>query len=218
MNEKIRSHVEYLFKDAPKTKKAFDLKEELITNMEERYRDLLEQGKEDEIAMSIVLAGIGDVEELISGLEEPDVAFDYTKAEAQQKKSALLIAVAVGIYIISLIFPMIGDYLNLNNLIFLPMFALWAFATGLLIYNALSRPKYVKRDATMVEEFKEWQVEKQGEKSLIRSIQSVVWSLTVIVYLVLGFFFFLWSPGWIVFLIAGVVNRIIKLVFEYRRR
>jgi hypothetical protein len=36
------------------------------------------------------------------------------------------------------------------------LFVFIAAATGLLIYNGVTREKYVKEDDTMVEEFKEW--------------------------------------------------------------
>lgn len=220
MNEKIRNHVDTLFYDAPATRRTTEFKEELISNLLDRYNDLVAQGKNEEEAYAVVIAGIGDVDELIRGLREQNV-FDPTLAQLQRQKSALLVSFAVGLYIVSFLFPIIFSSSLLFNSRFFTMlgsvlmFLTWAFATGLLIYNAMSKPKYIKSEDTMVEDFKEWKREKPRRKSLERSIQSMVWSVTVIIYLSLGFFLDVWNPGWMIFLLAAVVTQIVHLVFSY---
>ena len=44
MKENIRKHIESLFADAPKTRKAIELKEELTQNTIEKYEDLISEG------------------------------------------------------------------------------------------------------------------------------------------------------------------------------
>ena len=48
MNEKIRKEVNVLFQNAPNTKRANDLKDEIISNAEDKYEDLIKQGKSEE--------------------------------------------------------------------------------------------------------------------------------------------------------------------------
>ena len=48
MKEKLRTHIETLFSDAPNTKKAIELKEELIQNSYDKYDDLIFDGWDDE--------------------------------------------------------------------------------------------------------------------------------------------------------------------------
>ena len=44
MKERLRTFMDELLKDVPKSRKVLELKEELIGNMEERYEDLMGQG------------------------------------------------------------------------------------------------------------------------------------------------------------------------------
>ena len=220
MNEKIREYVESIFQDAPQTRRAIELKEELIANLLDRYTDLIAQGKDEEEAYAITIMGIGNVDELIRGLREQDV-FNASHMQIQQQKSALLVSGAVALYIVSFIFPLIFSSslypfsrgLPLVGVVL--MFLCWAGATMLLVYNYTSRPKYKKMDETIVEEFKEWKHGQPRKKVLLNSIQSMLWTLTVILYLCIGFFFNWWHPGWMIFLLAVVVQQVIRLVFSY---
>ena len=65
MNEKLREHIEKLFKNAPQTRQAVEIKEEILQNTIDRYNDLKAEGKSDEAAYNIAIAGIGDVDHLI---------------------------------------------------------------------------------------------------------------------------------------------------------
>ena len=65
MDEKLRSHVEALFENAPPTMKTVEIKEETLQNTMDRYYDLLAEGKDEQAAFNIAIAGIGDVEELL---------------------------------------------------------------------------------------------------------------------------------------------------------
>lgn len=45
MNEKIYNYVNVLFTDIPRSKKTEDLKEEILSNMSERFEDYIQKGK-----------------------------------------------------------------------------------------------------------------------------------------------------------------------------
>ncbi|HHT77554.1 MAG TPA: hypothetical protein GXZ67_06705 [Clostridiaceae bacterium] len=45
MKEKVINHVESIFEDAPKTKAAYELKEELLSNSLCKYEDLIGSGE-----------------------------------------------------------------------------------------------------------------------------------------------------------------------------
>lgn len=223
MHERIRLHVESIFEQAPQTRRALDLKEELIMNLCERFDDLLSQGKDDETAYNIVIQGIGDVDELIAGLREPGM-WSEEAIQDERRKSAMLTTIAVGTYILSVIPVIIGGMLGnafggaamtVGTVIMLIMIAA---ATCLLVYNGTSKPKYVKSDETMVEDFKKWSAERNNSKALRRSIHAIVWMLTVLTFLCLGFFWGLWHPGWLIFILAIVANEIIRLVMLYLER
>lgn len=220
MIDKLREHVEFLFMDAPHSPRAVELKEELIANLIDRYTDLIQQGKQEDEAYSIVIAGIGDVDELIRGLREQEV-WNPANIQAQQQKSAILVSIAIGIYIVSFIFPAIfynfipSPVGPILSIIFL--FSCWAVATAMLIYNAMSKPKYVKIEETIVEDFKEWKTDKVKADSFQKLIQSIIWTATVPIYLIIGVFFNAWHPGWLIFVLAPIVSQILRLIYAYKQ-
>ncbi len=220
MNEKIKSHVEALFENAPRTRRAIELKDELIANLNDRYNDMIANGKDEETAYAAVIAGIGDIDELIRGLREQEV-FDPIQIQMHRQKSAVLVSIAVAVYIISFIFPIVfGTIFGEGTPIFVIgivlMFICWAIGTMLLVYNAMSKPKYVKMEETIVEDFKEFSLNKSKKDAIHKSITSLAWMITVLVFLCLGFFADAWNPGWLVFILTPIILHIIKLVGMYR--
>lgn len=217
MNEKIKQYVDSLFSQAPRTRRAEELKQELIANLLDKYDDLIKHGKDEETAYAIAISGIGDVDELIKNLREQDI-LDPASVQKMRQKSALMTSSAIGIYILSFIFPIIfssaGRVLStIGNVL---MFLCWAFATALLVYNAMSKPKYVKIEDTLVEDFKEWKHEKNSKRALQNSLMSLIWMLSVIIFLAIGIFWNAWHPGWLIFLIAAVISQILRLLLIYK--
>ena len=132
-----------------------------------------------------------------------------------KKQSAILVSVAVALYILSVIPPMIF----MGNIVLGPvlMFIMIALATGLLIYNSMTKPKPSFNDGTVVEEFKEWKEKSSSKRQTQKAISSAIWSLTVAVYLVVSFLTFAWHITWVIFLIAGAIEGIVKAIFDLRR-
>ena len=96
MKEKITKHINELFRDAPKTRRAVELKEEMTQNTIEKYEDLIGEGCQEEDAFRIVVDSIGDVTELFEDLKDRSL---FLLPEEQRRKRAVLKAAAVGIYI-----------------------------------------------------------------------------------------------------------------------
>ncbi|MDY3005123.1 MAG: permease prefix domain 1-containing protein [Christensenella hongkongensis] len=99
MEEKLRQYVENLFADAPKSRKMLELREEIFTNLKEKYYDLRETGASEEEAYDIVKSSIGDVDELISSANDP--VANKAQSEAERRRSARLVAIAIMLYILS---------------------------------------------------------------------------------------------------------------------
>jgi len=216
MNERIKTHVNSLFQGAPQTRKVLDLKEELLANLNSKYDDLIAGGFTPDDAYSTVIAGIGDISELVRQIQN-ESAFNSHYSTEDKKKSAVLTAIAVGLFILSpgaVIF--FDSVLHLYNAGPIMMFVFIAVATGLLIYNGMTRPKYVKEDETIVEEFKQWKSESSEKKRLMKSISAVLWPLIVVIYLAFSFMFAAWAYSWIIFIIGVFIEGVIKLVFELK--
>lgn len=215
MNEKIRKEVNNLFENAPNTKRANDLKDEIISNAEDKYEDLLKQGKKEEEAFSTVMKEIGDVDELIDEINKNNPIHTGEHMEEARRKTGLVVSVCVGLYILSIITCIVLAELEMPDFITASSFlALVGIATCILIYHFMTKPKYIKYEDTMVEEFKEWKGKKDKNKELKKAIDSILWTLTVIIYLLISFTFGIWYISWIIFLIATLVENIIHLLFK----
>ena len=134
---------------------------------------------------------------------------DIVAAKEDNVKSnfARNIAVAVMMYIISLVTiiifaagfdqPIIGVSL---------FFTLIAFATGLLIYNGIYYKKESKEEPTT------------KQKSLIKQITNIIDTIGLIIYLLVSFTTYAWHITWIIFIIVGVINQIVKLIFSLKEK
>lgn len=71
MRNKLIQYIELLFAGAPATQEMADLKEELTRNTLDRYDDLVQDGKSEEAAYNLAVAGIGDINELLQQLKAP---------------------------------------------------------------------------------------------------------------------------------------------------
>lgn len=220
MNEKLRAYVEELFKDAPKTIQIVELKEEILQNTLDRYNDLLAEGKSEEAAYNISVAGIGDVSSLIDSLTAPVASSGYTREEiaANGQKRSLLLSAAVALYILCVVPPVIFDEIDgLEPLGIVLMFVMAAAATAIIIYREGIKLRYNKSADTVVEEFKEWNRDTKERKSVLSAVNGAVWALTLIIYLTVSFLSGAWFITWLIFFIGGAVTNIIKAIFDLTR-
>lgn len=139
MEPKLREYVENLFVSAPKTKQAYELKEEIICNTIERYHDLLKEGRSEGDAYNQAIAGIGDINELIKELggEPAQEEKQYTEEQMQtvNGRSSLFKGVAVALYICCFVPCIALEGTFLSDISGAFMFIMISVATALLIYG-----------------------------------------------------------------------------------
>lgn len=211
MIAKIRKYITRAFEDVPQTKKSIEMQEELISNLIEKYNDQLIQNKTEEEAYNIVIAGIGDLSELTESLKERHVL--STISPKERKRSAANTAIAVMLFIMSPMILIVSvEVFNQEILGITSMFMFIAMGTGLLIYTHASKPKYLKEEETMIEEFKEWKSKKNRYKGVNEGLSSAFWLIVVAIYLYTSFTFGNWSYSWIIFIIASAVFNIVKAI------
>ena len=209
MNEKLRRYIDDLFANAPSTVRAVELKEELYQNLTDKYNDLIAEGKSEESAFNIAIASIGDVDSLIGGLS----GTKHVESEKSKKRSAILVAVAIALYILCPV-PVI---LIQSEMGVMALFLFVAVATALLIYNGVTRERYVKADDTMVEEFKEWKQNSKQKNKAVDAIVGSFWLIAVCVYIVVSFMTGAWHITWIIFLIAAAISSMIRGIFMLKQ-
>lgn len=219
MIEKFRVKLNELFENAPQTSRARELKEELLANLMDRYNDLLASGKSEEEAFNIAIAGIGDIDEIIIGLKD-SYEFNPEQMRKDREKRAFILSISIGMYIMSVvILIMLTSVFRVSgDVAICIMLTIDALATSLLIYNAVSRPKYIKADDTIVEEFKEWKSANNTEKEVINSIKSIMWLVIITLYFLLSFTLRIWSFSWVLFIIGAAIERVITLIFQLRKQ
>ncbi len=219
MNTKIRNYVEVLFSDIPKTKKAIELKEEILGNLSDRFDDYIKEGKSETQAYSLAVSTMGEIDELLDSVK-PDANF-VNDANKHRKAKARNTAIAVVIYILGLIsfLTLVGvgellgaleDFMSIIGLI--SMFSLAAIATAILIYTNMSMPAEFK-DYNREEE-REYRKNESRSEKIFKSIMSVYWSVVLLIYLAISFFGGNWGISWIIWPLAGILSSIIKTIFE----
>lgn len=221
MNKRIKEFIDQLFAHTPHTTYVEELKEEMLTNLCDKYEDLLVEGKSKDEAYMIVTSSVGDIRELVSGIDESAVMITTKDLEKRRKKSALITSIAVAMYIlcgaIIIGMSMFDEYnpmaSTLGVVIILPIIAV---ATGMLVYDGITKPEVLKDD------YKE-KVRKdalspaQKRNDMIKdAVSTVLWVGTVAVYLIINFVVRAWDYSWIIFIIAAAVQCIINLIFKLK--
>ena len=95
MNGKIKNYVDVLFNDIPQTRKAAELKEEILSNLNEHFEAHIAEGKSENQAYTEALGDLGDVDELLESLAperelKPKID-DYRKKAAKNKSIAVML-------------------------------------------------------------------------------------------------------------------------------
>jgi hypothetical protein len=222
MDERLKSHIEKLFENAPKTRKAFELKEELLVNSEERYQDLLADGVSPEDACKHVISSIGNVSALFQSLE--DLSIESKKNyEDRSRKIAIIKTAAVGLYILSIIiyftFLMLGNYVfrySITVFGYIITLLVATIPTCMLVYVNNIYPKYKKTEDTLVEDFKEWKSDSMKRKSVKNAVFWVIWTFVILIYFMVSFLTYAWYATWIIFLAGACIHAITELLFRLK--
>ncbi|MBQ7086783.1 MAG: hypothetical protein IJM96_04830 [Clostridia bacterium] len=205
---KLEKYIEYLFENAPDTKEAKEMKEEILSNLMEKYNDLLADGYSESEAYDIAVRGLGDITGLIDKLERPAEKPMFTKEEimADKRRSGLITAIAVGLYILCVVPVIILSEFGMDTVGVVMMFIMIATATVMLVYNSMTR--LVKDD------------DEEEEKEIIpparKAINTAVSSIALAVYLILSFATGAWHITWLIFIISWAAKQIVKAVFELK--
>lgn len=144
---------------------------------------------------------------------EPKLQNAYNVSETEireentekQKKSALLLAVAIALYILSLVPPILiydaaGPAL---------MFVMIAVATGIIVYRSIINSK-IKSDENEEKELK------APENPTLKAVKSSVRALAIVLYFAISFLSGAWYITWLIFPITAAINNIIEACFDLK--
>ena len=163
----IRSYLDNLFTGLPRTERVKQLRIELLSNMEEHYRELKAQGKTENEAVGIVISQFGNIDELLTELniqrkenqlpEATDSLIDaYLEAS---KKAARNVSLGVFLCILGPALLMLFNALSQNGLwtdgdigtlALIPMFLSIVSGVGILIYGGMRMEPYKTLETGML--------------------------------------------------------------------
>ncbi len=86
--ETIKNYLETMFKNLPQTEKVLKGKSELLQMMEDKYTELVSQGKSENEAIGTVIAEFGNLEELAEDLGIAEVLQEKKDNVKEEKQSA----------------------------------------------------------------------------------------------------------------------------------
>ncbi len=169
--EVIKNYLETMFANMPNTEAVRKAKAELLAMMEDKYNELLADGKSENEAVGTVISEFGNLDELAEDLGLKDELEEEKRTSASsprrslsldevngyvamENKSALWIGIGVMLCVSSVSWPVLFDTLPFNNAfgpagMFLSIFA----AVGIFVYNRLTGRdfEYIEKEACKID-------------------------------------------------------------------
>lgn len=163
--ETIKNYLDNMFAGLPKTVRVQELKNNILSNMEEKYNELKRQGKSENEAIGIVISEFGNIDELINELgirkddpvnSQPIVTKDEVEAYMAVKKT-MGIQVGIGVLLcilapalLILINNLLADGIIANHLSgdataipgVIILFLMVTAAVGIFIYSGMNFERY----------------------------------------------------------------------------
>ena len=143
-------------------------------------------------------------DELITGNK------NIVEAQKENKKAkfAKNLAIAVALYIMSIVAIIISSTIFDQPIVGVSIFfIIIAIATGMIIYSSII---YGKNESEVKEKEK-----KKNEVS--KAVTDIIDLIGVVVYFLVSFSTGAWHITWIIFLIIGVCNSIVRLIFGLKK-
>jgi len=202
MRQRLIQYVELLFAGAPNST---EIKQEILQNTLDRFDDLVAQGKPEEAAYRLAIAGIGDINEILdtpvqsAPLTQHQAPRQEAQDNSQHRKTR---AVAIAMYICSAIPLLILSELGYSSLGLCMTILLVAAATYLLL---LSRKPGTKEAAANAPQ--------DPRKKAVGRLINVI---TVILYLLVSFTTGAWLITWLIFPISGCVEGLINAIHDLK--
>ena len=156
--ETIKNYLESMFRSMPHTQQVEKAKSELFQMMEDKYTELINEGKSENEAVVTVISEFGNLDELAEDLgitseinakkTFTDKSRKVTKEEvkgflAWRNKAAFLRAIGIGLCIISVISPIMMDGLGFMEVFgAVGLFVLVAIGVGFIVFSAMKNEEF----------------------------------------------------------------------------
>lgn len=204
MREQLIQYVQLLFAGAPESD---EIKEEILQNTLDRYDDLIDQGKTPEAAYRLSIAGIGDVNEILSAPAQTEEAVSSpVPEESDSHVSRILRAVAIGIYILCPIPLIVLGSLDSDALSIIGLCGTLVMVAAATVLILLGKKRaQEKADSDPVP--KNPQVER---------INNIIGIVILIAYFIVSFATSAWYITWVMFPISGALQGLVRAIFDLK--
>ena len=155
----IRNYLDNMFRNLPNTEAVRRAKAELLQMMEDKYEELIAEGKTENEAVGIVISEFGNLDELADSLgiseavtenpveDKPMLSMDRVKEYLSMNNTrAILTPLGIALCILSVVSPILADILpvDINIIGAGGMFGIIAIAVGLFIFSGIKNKEYAE--------------------------------------------------------------------------
>ncbi|MCR4926165.1 MAG: hypothetical protein K5917_07745 [Clostridiales bacterium] len=212
--KRINDFVENMFASFEETQSIKEEKNKVCEELKSKYSALIEQGKNEDEAFGIIVAEFGTVAQLKKKVQKStDDLYDITEYHKFKKKFAVAISVSVALFFLSIIsYLVLSDIFKMNELATCVMLVIVAIAISNIIFFGIQKNKYDKLNKSVAQPHNIIEESTHFEKKTVVFIAIMV--LAVIAFIILGFGFNMWHPGWIVFPIGSLICAIIDGILK----
>ena len=155
----IRNYLDNMFRNLPNTEAVRRAKAELLQMMEDKYEELIAEGKTENEAVGIVISEFGNLDELADSLgiseavtenpveDKPMLSMDRVKEYLSMNNTrAILTPLGIALCILSVVSPILADILPIDLDIIGAggMFGIIATAVGLFIFSGIKNKEYAE--------------------------------------------------------------------------
>ena len=246
MKAKIKEYLDAVFADAEHRasdpSRMRELKEEMLGDLYDKYDHMIGNGKSPSAAYNAVIAGVGDITDLLDSVagtaprtdtetaspsSEPTLTpEEREKMEKKRTRAAILTSVAIAMYILCwiplvILSELLGD---LGSMVGLPiMFLMIAGATAMIVYGSMTKAKVSEKEKKRVDRDDDDDDDDDddgdtvGRSPVYTAISGALWALTLVAYFAVSNLTGAWHLTWLMFLMAAALDNIIKAVFDLRR-
>ncbi|MBQ1739328.1 MAG: DUF4097 family beta strand repeat protein [Clostridiales bacterium] len=155
----IRNYLDNMFRNLPNTEAVRRAKSELLQMMEDKYEELIAEGKTENEAVGIVISEFGNLDELADSLgiseavtenpveDKPMLSMDRVKEYLSMNNTrAILTSLGIALCILSVVSPILAEILPdaLDVIGAGGMFGIIAIAVGLFIFSGIKNKEYAE--------------------------------------------------------------------------
>ncbi len=208
MREQLIQYVELLFAGAPDSE---EIKQEILQNTLDRFDDLVSQGKSPEAAYRLAISGIGDINEILSGVTQQIVSpaeavRTAVHEEVEDIRSRKIRAVAVAMYILCPTPLFILSEFGLDTMGLCFTLVLVAVATALIMMAKSKEEPEEKAEPGYV----------SPKQELRNSIAKVISAIGLVFYLIISFITHAWYITWLIFPIVSCVKGLVNAILDLK--